>query len=396
MYCRNGKDPTIVIDLKELNRVVEKIDEGGLIFGGKFAKINEIVEYFFDEMKKCNANLVFFARLDEGKYKDIDMFSPLNLAYDCINQRKCLKTYLSYGRQTQASNLIPSERNFYNLQQICTKYGQFYVNYGLSKRAILAYAREKRDDVMAVMTRNTEFFVHNCSFEYWSLSDVDFSALKIAKFCRIRLEHTLGFSTHQMQLLLVLSQLKPADKFKLVGKGYGNPFINLLSYVENQRCDPDGYDFTKLRDTISEHQIKEMENQISELEELNRFAGSFNEDINDEFITELMDIDIIFDMVLLFVKQNIPFVYKLINETMSTPKDLLFIDVRRAGSVQYIDLVIHVTLKMIGIVFKDISLEQRPKTRAVKINRNPVPFRPSTQMQMDIIYPTCKWQSENV
>lgn len=386
-----------MIDLKELNRVIEKIDEGGLILGGRFAKINEIVEYFFDEIKKCNANLVFFARLDEGKYKNIDIFSSTFPAYVCISQRKCLKTYLrsNHGsKQKYASNLYPSERVWFNLQQICTKYGQFYVNYGLSKRAILAYTREKREDVMAVMTRNTEFFVHNCNFEYWSLSDIDFSALKIAKFCRERLGHTLDFSPHQMQLLLVLSELEPADKFKLFAS---SRFLDLLSYVERQRHGPDGYDLSKFKDKLTKNQIEEMEKQISDLEELNRFRGDFNEDINDEFITELMDNDIIFDMVLLFCKQNIPFAYKLINEKMSVPKDLLFIDLRQAGSVQYIDLVIQVTLKMVGITFKDISSEKRPKIRAVKIDRDSsVPSGSSVQQEMDIIYPTSMWIRKSV
>lgn len=367
--------------------MIEEIDKGGLVYGGRFDQINNIMDYFFAEIKKCKANLVFFARLDEGKYKDIGMFAPINGCYDCISQRKCLNSYLNRNQSKNSSTLYPNERIWYNLQQIAAKYGKLYVNYGLSKQAILAYAKEKRGEVMAIMTRNTEFLVHSCDFEYWSLSDVDFNTLKIAKFCRWKLDQTLDFNQHQMQLLFVISEFEPADKYKLIGRG-GNPFVELLKYVARQRCGRNGYVLSELTGNIGNAKLKEIETKISDLEALNKFKGSFNEDITNGFITELVDADIIFDMVLQFCQMNIPFAYKLINETMSVPKDLLFIDVRRDKSADmYIDLVIKVTMKMVGISFKDIKPEKRPKQRAVKVKKS---ISAAVQMDKDVIYPPSK------
>lgn len=71
-----------------------KLDEGGLIFGGRFDILNQLFEYFFDSIRKTNARLVFMAALDEGRFYSMDHFSTNFDAFDCIKNQQSLKDHL--------------------------------------------------------------------------------------------------------------------------------------------------------------------------------------------------------------------------------------------------------------------------------------------------------------
>lgn len=158
-FSKNHRSPTIIVDLKELCKTLgDKAKrwqsfEVALSNGGRFQKFNEILDYFFGEMKRSGADLVFIARIQEGRYIDIRLYKSLSLR--------------------------PTERIWYNmLHSICSKYGRVITTYGLDKRSILSYARENRD-IMALITRKTEFLVHKGDFKIWSLTKVKFRHLKI-------------------------------------------------------------------------------------------------------------------------------------------------------------------------------------------------------------------------
>lgn len=70
-HRKHGKNPTIMVDMKEFLRVISKFDAGGLVLGGRYQPISDMFEYFFGEIKKAGANLVFFWCLHCGKYSDI-------------------------------------------------------------------------------------------------------------------------------------------------------------------------------------------------------------------------------------------------------------------------------------------------------------------------------------
>lgn len=363
------------------------IDEGGLILGGRYQKFNEILEYFFREMKKAGADLVFIVRLDEGKLRDIDKFRSTYSAYDCVMKRKSLNNFLSRTMGLHLT-LRPNERVFYNLMHsICPKYGKQYNFYGLGKTPLVAYARANRENVMAMITRNTEFLVHEGDFQYWSLSDVDFCELSIATFCRRKLHEMLNLNVQQTQLLLVISRFEPKVKDQLTG-GQGNldRIPRLIDYVKKQKCGPNGYDSNELTGALTDDQRNEIEGKLASVMLINNYGGNWNEDIYDGVISHLVNNDETFNLVLQFCRENLYFAYKLMNETITIQKDLLFIDIRRPDAIPFIDLIISVTMKLCGIIFKDVEPDIQPKTRTVKIQR--IFEEEAVQSEVDIDYPT--------
>lgn len=370
-FSEHGKNPTIIIDLKELNKILgdranrQQSFEAALTNGGRFQKFNELLEYFFGEMKGTGANLVFIARLNEGRYKDVKAF--------------------------KSSSLRPNERLWYNmLHSICSKYGDVHVNYGMDKCAILAYARENQANVMALITRNTEFLVYDGDYQLWSLADVNFRHLKIAQFHRENIYATLEVDTEQLQLMLAISELNPSTQRVLVGEKEPKLPV-LIRFVQQLQRRRNGYDINQLATNLSENQRNELENELSKvlsIKNFNGIPGILNEDIYNGLILDLVNNDEPFDLVLQFCKQNIYFAYKLMNETSTIQKDLLLIDICQPEALLFIDIVIDVTMKMCGIIFKDVESDKKPDTRSVKFQR--IRGEPAVQYEMDIIYPTSK------
>lgn len=389
IHSEHGINPTIVVDLKEFIRAITGVDEGGLILGGRWEHINQIFDYFFGEIQKMNAHLVFICQLNEGKYRDINHFWNNNDVFDCIKYHKSLKSHLEFEKtQARHSTLRPIERFNYNLMTLCRKYGQVYANYGLNRRAILTYTRQNQREVLAVMTRNTEFLVFNDDFRFWSLSDIDFCGLKIWQFCRQKLNDALKLNTKQMQLLCVLSQLKMVREMLISEKeGRFDFFTACVSYVKRQQCGPNGYDVSQLTGPFTEAQRKDIESDLEGLSNVDNYEESWTEDYYyNEFLSDLAKNDAEFNLVLQFCKNNIYFVYKLMNEILTVQKDLLFIDLHQEDSGAYIDMIAEVTLKLFGTAFKDINPEKRPNTRTVYLSVN----GKAKFVEKEIIYPCGK------
>ncbi|XP_055304272.1 uncharacterized protein LOC129569461 [Sitodiplosis mosellana] len=384
-------NPTIMIDVKEVVKFSCKIDEGGLVLGGRYQKISEILDYFFCEIKKANADLAFFIRLDEGRHEDVDQFQPIFPAYDGIIRNKSLKCEGSGRMHKQmdcTSELRPTERILYNfMHSICSKYGQVYIDYGLRVRGILAFARENRKNVMCLITRNTRFLVFERDFEYWSLSDVQFCEMKIAKFSRQKLKEIIELNVEQMQLLHAITQLEMDVSNRLIG-GHDkrNRFHKICDYVKKQEYRPNGYESSQLTGDLTEEQRNLVEKRLASAMTANNYAGNWTDDIHDGLILDLVNNDESFNLVLQFCKANLYFAYKLMNEKLTIQKDLLFIDIRRPDALPFIDLVISVTMKLCGIIFKDVEPDKQPKTRAVKIKR--IFEEESVESEVDIEYPT--------
>lgn len=369
----HGGDPTIIVDLKELSRVFAKIDEGGLILGGRFNLINELFGYFFDKIKKCPANLVFMASLDEDRFKDIDQFSDNLHAFECIANRQSLKTYLDRFARKNHSTVRPSERIFHNLLLLCKNYGQLHVNYGLGKRAMLAYAREYREKVLSIITHNSEMLSFDDDFQYWSLSGVNFTDLKIAFVCRQEVKAVLGLNAQQMQLLHAISQLKQTKNEQ-----------KLIDYVK-QHHQNGPYEFV-LRQDFTGTQYEVIDEHLKKLWTLSNYTGPWNEDLYTDDISYLRHNDANFRFELQFCKENIPFVYKLMNEVVTVQKDLLFVNLRESNSQGFIYAMVGMLLKLCGIAFYGVKQEMRPRTRIVYKDFDGA----AIHAERDIIYPFCK------
>ncbi|XP_055326137.1 uncharacterized protein LOC129579973 [Sitodiplosis mosellana] len=363
----HGDDPTIIIDVKELVRVLgdrcsDHSFARGLRLGGQFRKFNEILEYFFDEMKKAGANLLFVARLNEGRYRD-------------------------FPNRWESSTLYPNERLLYNLMQVCSKYGQVSVYYRLGKRSILSYAREHRNNVMALITRNAPFLVYDIDFSLWCLCNVDFFELKIVKICPKQMLQAIALNSKQMQLVRAICKLDKSVKFRLLGKQCSKlaflvERVKLLEFGENG-FDLNGFPGSK---DLTEEQRDEFEEKLNRVFAVNDYAADWNDDIYDGLILDLVNNDESFNLVLQFCKANLYFAYKSMNEKLTIQKDLLFIDIRRPGALPFIDLVISVTMKLCGIIFKDVEPDKQPKTRTVKLKR--IFGEEAVEYEVDIEYPT--------
>lgn len=309
--------------------------------------------------------MFFDARLNEGRFKDINNFQSCEKIYGIIAEHGSLKP----SRKPAANlnhTLRPNDRIWYNLLQICSKYGEVNASYGMGKKSILAYTRAHRDDVIAVITRNTEYFIYDVDFDFWSLSDLRLDTLKIAKFCRKTLNEMHGLSYQQMQLMHAISKVK-----RLKGN-----FLDTVEYIKRHN----GSQLTANRQKFDE--------QLSEVKETASFSGEWSADIHDLVLEETIKNDAEFRTVLRFFKEKIPFAYKLVCEEVSGPADILFIDIRAEDSNKFIDLVITVTRKLIGIVFKDQAINFRPATRTMRTKHGY--GQKAQQTEMDVLYPNCK------
>lgn len=329
------------------------------VAGGMFRRCNDMLKYFFGEMRKANANLIFIARLCESSYSDVDRFKH--------------------------SSLKPNERLWYNLlHSICSEYGTIYMCYGLDKRAIYSCERQYRDVVMALISRDTEYTLYDGNYQVWSLSDFNIRFLKIARIDRGKLREALDLNPRQMQLMLAICELQPNSKQQLTNSRKPK-FPALVKFVKPLHYGPSGFDLNEIASNLSGEQRNELEIEILHVDR-NNFNDCFKRDLYGELVLDLMNSDRGFKSVLKFCQKNIYFAYKLINETTTVQKDLLFINIYEPNAVDFIDLVIKVTMKLCGIVFKDIIPTKRPSKRLVKIKRKP--NEEAIEVPENIIYPT--------
>lgn len=165
---------------------------------------------------------------------------------------------------------------------------------------------------------------------------------------------------------------------------------DLISYVKPLAYGRDGYDIDQLAAdaNLDEDEQNELENEIARMLSNINYTGHFNEDIYDGLILELVNTDDSFNLLLRFCKENLYFAYKLMIETSTVQKDLLFIDISRPDAMTFVDLVTTVTMRMCGILFMDVDAARKPRTRTVKFQR--VQGEPAVELGMCIIYPQGK------
>lgn len=379
-----------MVDMKEFTRFILQLDEGGLILGGRFQPINDLFEYFFGEIHKKGAKLVFFCCLSEGKYSDINQHRKNYAIYDCIRKHQSLKDHLHneqrlFGnvgkKEISAWSLRPFERIWYNLIPIAEKYGEVFMNYAFGLREIFSYARQNKGDVLALITRDTSYLIYDDEFEFWSLSKLQILALKIEKFDRQALKKVFGLNSLQMQLLSIIAHLEPEEKRRICGND--DLLRGCTPYVKRQKYGPDGrYDVTQWKNTFNDAQLKKMSSQLNHMGELNSSTAPSKHDINDlKRIKKWTKTDKSFESIMQFCKSNIYFAYKLMNESTTIPKDWSFIDLREPHSAQFIELLTNITLKLCGIIFKDVKKQPKDQLVATITNNTIVSER------KEIVYP---------
>lgn len=208
---------------------------------------------------------------------------------------------------------------------------------------------------------------------------------KVVKFDRHALKNELGLNSLQMQLLWPISQFEREEKIR-IGGNY-DVLRGCISYVKRQKCGSNGYDVSRLTGNLTEDQLEQISCELNKMCRMNSFIGSVDDDIyNVELIEDLKKTDTNFKLAMQFSKKKMYFAYKLMNESSTFQKDLLFIDLRQQNSVKFVEFVANITLKLCGIVFKDVDLEKRPKTRSVAT----VADGAIEPIEKNIIYPPSK------
>lgn len=269
-YRQHGTNPTIMVDMKEFVRILSKFDDGGLVLGGRFQPVHDIFEYFFGKIKENGAQLVFFWRLDEGRFFDCKQYARNDDVFDCIRSHQSLKEHLGH-------TLRPCERMYYNLIQISENYGDAIFSCAWDYSSILSYGRQYRHDVLALITRDTEYLVFDNEFEYWSLSGLQISELEIVKFDRVAIYEMFGLNSMQMQLLCAISQSAPQERIRICGDV--DLVRGCVPYVKRQEYGSNGYDVSELTGNFTEAQIKQISYGLNKMRKANSFIGSVDDEI---------------------------------------------------------------------------------------------------------------------
>lgn len=266
--------------------------------------------------------------------------------------------------------------------RICENYGEVIVSC-TDESAILSYGRRNQDNVLALLTRDTSFLVFDDKFEFWSMSYLLVREIKVAKFDRQAIKNVFGLNSTQMQLLCAVSQFEYDGKRRIFGNA--NLLWGCTPYVKRQKCGANGYDISQLTGNFTAEQVESISKTLEEMEQMNN-AGSVIDDVCIESIEDLKKTDPNFKWSLQFCKKKMYFAYKLMTEPMTIPKDLLFIDLREPDGAEFVALVVNITLKLCGILFKDVVLDKRPKTRSAAAVSNGA----ISPTEKDIIYPPSK------
>lgn len=354
-----------------------KIDRNILIYGGQYEIYNKKATKFFKTLLECNAKLVFFCRpfLNDGNDKIIEK------VYDhAVRSEESLAVFKE--NQRKFGNVFPwhqDKRFLYNLMQICSDYGEIHIHHNGFTFHIVQYARDHRDEVLAMIQYDTDFLLFDAEYQYWNLADLDMVELTTKLYCRERLliERLQLNCEKQYQMLAALSRL---------GSHTVNNFVRTVKTEETN-----GATIFKLADYVR---------QVEDLDALDRIAiDFFGENYQIEQLKEIQDglsryempqpdqldgySQNFRDLVEFFLEKNLYFAYGLAVETVSTNQALSYIDMRQEDSPMFVDLMTTILMKQCGIVLKD--MEERPPSRAIKIGQ-----RNSDEHMQAIIYPPRK------
>lgn len=404
-YIReHDRKPTIIIDLKGLGNIILTMKQENMALGGAYAAYNDVFEYFFSELKKCNVNLVFF--LKNRVYTDLKK-SLYNNEHEADQQKEIFAAY----DQLETNNRIDlnsdlntgcnNKRFRYNLIKICQKYGELIVTFKNHCHIIADYAIRNKEEVLSIICNDTSFLVMGGIFQYWSIDDpieeIIFE-LRGTQYCRQELGRVLELNTKQMRLYAVITNCEP-DAVYNFSKKLKPPtlqrFLKIAIYVKQQQpIDNDSYNWEKIADDIYGRSLI-----TKHIEDLEKYWNMHNFDY--DFEMKLMKYENIltagtdqeYTDVVKFCKQNNYFSYHLMMETQSAAylfSDLLYLDLRRNGSLTFNVLIYSILMKLSGILQKDKSSDYRPKTQAIFIKMS---NEDSGQaIHHDIVYPNCKFE----
>lgn len=353
--------PQILIDLREVPHVFMQSDEMGQILGGRFDQYNKAMLKFLEKFAETNAKLVFFAAgkkytddLEKFILKREEAYEHYTDLWDKIKDESNLQNLLDKSKRVYWSfGMTPSFN--YNLDKVVRKYGDFHVNYVQHNQEIARYAKKHSDEVLAVITNDTDFMAFEGDFQFWRANGIDVDAMTCVRYCRRTLCDELDLNFHQIQMLSALggSQFLPYPEIQhflnTLDSSKNNPgkfgkIWNLTTYikgkpfemVENRAvfdlqqiaCDVFGPDYT-----------------VTQMNSIAKCLATYDLNFDDEPNPR--------NPFLKLCKQENHFLYKLATDHIFNVKDVDYIDFRDYKTKSYADLIIPILMKMCGILYKD-------------------------------------------
>lgn len=374
-------------------------DEIGTILGGRYDYYNLMLRKLFKNISKYHAKLVFFLP-GKSHTDDLPIFIPKAEffyknsmeIFDKIRQQidlQTIKNSFSYHiRNTYAFR--------YNFRKLLSKYGEFRITYIEHNREIARYAKQHRDQVLAIISNDTDFMVFDGDYEFWITGSINATEMQCTRYNRHELYRRLGFTngSFEMRLLSALcgSNYLPiyvvskfithltksnSDKTK-----YGKIW-SVSAYVRQQTIEMvDGklkYDLHKIsRDVFGDDYETAELNAISN--GIARYDLEFPE--SDEFC----DGSAKKNGFLRFCQLHDSFIYKLVTDDIFLVPDSSYIDYQRFRTKHFAQLILPILMKICGILFKDDK--PRPATRQICMKH--AHDEPCKLTDETIIYPTSK------
>lgn len=351
-YSGHGCKPTIIVDLKEFSNAILCVCNNTFRKGGNFDKYIKVATRFLAELKKMNADLVFFHK--EKFYDDSDRtmkkFPKLthDIEYDKIQR----------GNQRHINNMI----------KVAKKHGQLIVLTKCYKNSIAKYANEHADKVLAIVSNDTDYLVYDVKCQYWSLADLPnthgYIQMHGRRFDRSTLLVETGMSNEHIRLLAILSDtLDNWFKFPL-GTCDRMPhkvrFRHALKYATEQCLNAENsFDWKKIamdlfgKDKTDEH-VAQFEMRYKKFDPNNQPEDKGNDAYKQAGTTFV-------EVLECFKINDILSYHGCIDcdRKVYVLRDLWWLN-KSEASVEFAEAVISVLAKFPGIFYKDVDEERRP------------------------------------
>lgn len=360
-FCsdHDGKQPTILIDLKELAHTFCAKDEVGIVLGGRYKKYNGMLKRFLDEMHRINVKLVFFmagntlsdsnqplfrTHIEKKYIKGIEL-------YDAIDNGTDLIKYL-HEKNAFSPDIRMTLPFSYNMQKLCHQFGEIYTNYQCHNSEMAYYISKHPKDVLAIITNDTDFLAFDGDFQYWSANDLHLINLDCVRYCRDKVRSKLDLNSMQLQLVSALSghdflpreYVVPfwAKLAELYGKR-GPRIENLATYVKQLEIQPVKslkykvhYDLERIsHDVFGEDYTRD---KLDGIAKCLRYYGTVIHPKTEK------------NAFMKCSKVNSPFIYTLAGYNIFNIKDIDYIDYRNVKSKNYSELIVPVLAKLCGIL----------------------------------------------
>lgn len=368
-------------------------DEIGVILGGRFDLYNTLLRNFLENLRKTNAKLVFF--FPGKKYTDdLQFFIPKRegdymshlTVMDKIDGKCNLHEFLM-EKNKHSVDIRMSLSFEYNLKKLIRRYGDFHVTYVRHNQEIARYANEHADEVLAVISNDTDFMAFEGDFEYWRANGINIKQLSGVRYSKPKLHETIELNVHQMQLLSALcgSNFLPfyvikdwiAELIKSNPEQRGK-IRNVAKYVQQQSYEmikgKPKFDLEAIsRDVFGPDCTPEQMNSIAN--GLACYYLQFDNEANDGM-----------NSFVHFCKKHDSFMYKLITDDIFNIKDIDYIDYRNYKSKTYAELIIPILMKLCGILCRTYA--RHPIVRKICMKHaHDEPFKVTEET---IFYPPSK------